>query len=250
MRGGERQPGNQCFGGGFTPAVRGGGPDPVDDCGTEGSPPRVRGGGVAATSPGKTRHGFTPACAGRGPAPGGSSSLRRVHPRVCGEGTYRERDVRLRVHPRVCGEGHVWVMAVVAPLGSPPRVRGGAVAPASPLRHQGSPPRVRGGGPSFGDRWGSGSPPRVRGGDPGALVGDGHGVHPPCAGRGIDHQRQTRTLGSPRVCGEGALTGRSDLTRLCGFTPTCAGRGGTFPVSTQPCKRVHPRVCGEEGRFS
>ena len=151
-----------------------------------GSPPRVRGkaGGVRTI---QRRPGITPACAGKS-AP-------------CAGDLPRRQD-----HPRVCGEKSVQLMLYAMSPGSPPRVRGKALAAHEPVPAPGITParagkrltalqarltrgdHPRACGEKHCDRRGTelagGSPPRVRGKDLARREPGGHaGITPARAGK-------------------------------------------------------------------
>jgi len=110
-----------------------------------GSPPRVRG-GVFHDFKHAAAGGITPACAGRSQP-------------------FPQRNAHNGDHPRVCGEEGPFPFPSPFPLGSPPRVRGGA---AKEPPHQ-----------------------------------PGEGITPACAGRSILKPNSLmRMKDHPRVCGE------------------------------------------------
>ena len=152
--------------------------------------------------------GITPACAGKRINESNFTEFVEDHPRVCGE-KYFVRDCR-QIKP-----------------GSPPRVRGKAVADID--SH---------------------------------MVG---GITPACAGKSLlSARRKPRPRDHPRVCGEklyfapevlGTLgspprvRGKVPITVSKvppdGITPACAGkRPGSCPTAWPG--RDHPRVCGEK----
>ena len=52
---------------------------------------------------------------------------------------------------------------------------------------------------------------------------------------------------SPRVRGKAA--GRPGATERRGITPACAGKSGQL-IFSRPCKKDHPRVCGEKAALA
>ena len=228
MRGREGQPGRVERGTGITPAyagksrpaviIAGHFRDHPRVCGEErkrkkltgwqrGSPPRMRGRGRFPTL--RFRHiGITPAYAGKSFRHHGREYVRQDHPRVCGEEEFGQQ-------------------LVLQAEGSPPRMRGRAVALGCVLS------------------W--------------------LGITPAYAGKRAPFQKMS-TLGRdhPRVCGEEApkkkksshgqgspprMRGRAvtaDFLLLkFGITPAYAGKSHPATPTTSG-GRDHPRVCGEE----
>ena len=158
----------------------------IPTVGKRGSPPRVRGKAIAG-DPVIARPRITPACAGKRSV---GQARRAAH----------------KDHPRVCGEKNHVVSAVIAFVGSPPRVRGKVPQ-----------------GQQFMRAW---------------------RITPACAGKRLvglvswqskeDHPRvcgekprrrwaQSLPLGSPpRVRGKGCAA--PSMLFLCRITPACAGK--------------------------
>ena len=131
-----------------------------------------------------------------------------------------------RDHPRVCGENPWFGIDGNNQTGSPPRVRGKPVSPATSRR-------------------------RSR-------------ITPACAGKTIPLPAwQVQNKDHPRVCGENFPDGKASLPhagsppRVRGkqkntkssifasrITPACAGKT-CATCSARPAKTDHPRVCGE-----
>ena len=175
-----------------------------------GSPPRVRG-KDCVRSLYVVLFRITPACAGKSRPKEAPAASDRDHPRVCGEKLLCSRATR-------------------AQAGSPPRVRGKAVAqlfseqfqritPAcagksaaasSSAMPRGDHPRVCGekGGGRYHVNMNQGSPPRVRGKGVNLLVFPfKNGITPACAGKSRDKANLTAApWDHPRVCGEKYLT--------------------------------------------
>ena len=151
-----------------------------------GSPPRVRGKLVVFGCV-RFAAGITPACAGK----------THIAPRLF---------LTFRDHPRVCGENCVSSTVPPAKRGSPPRVRGKLLYPASKNILPGITPACAGktnyGAEGQGHGWDHprvcgendaaaelhipelGSPPRVRGKPPEAMGRErGEGITPACAGK-------------------------------------------------------------------
>ena len=114
---------------------------------------------------------------------------------------------------------------------------------------------------------GTGSPPRMRGKDAGCFVNhEKHRITPACAGKSLSVPTHGSRPGDhPRVCGEKGLDGapagsglgsppRMRGKALCNavdssrrrITPACAGKSPR-PAPPTPCRRDHPRMCGEKG---
>ena len=196
----------------------------------KGSPPRVR--GKECPMPDlRLGAGITPACAGK-----------RVR---ADRQWHKDRD-----HPRVCGEkvSSAALMMIVA--GSPPRVRGKAVAAYNSVAAEGITPACAGkstlrktAGSTYRDHprvcgekaaeraevgKGRGSPPRVRGKViPPLVVSPLTGDHPRVCGEKVVQLRPiSQRVGSPpRVRGKGVEnSGNLCLTRI---TPACAGKSGS-----------------------
>ena len=154
--------------------------------------------------------GITPAHAGKSLIESCGSTGKKDHPRVCGE---------------KCGVAEYF------------------------LDHLGSPPHVRGKGIQQGDCW--------------VAVG----ITPAYAGKRESRQQDRTTIWDhPRTCGEkenaeamrvqfqgspprmrGKGGGASHIVAVLGITPAHAGKSGQQP-SARPCRRDHPRVCGEKVR--
>ena len=153
----------------------------------KGSPPRVRGKGLVilqALPAGR----ITPACAGKSGCPPGSLPGTQDHPRVCGEKNFN-------------------LLQKNQLKGSPPRVRGKALALS-------------------GCRW---MP----------------GITPACAGKRINGEGSVERIEDhPRVCGE-KLVEMVLFVVLLWITPACAGKSHSSSLLTYS-KKDHPRVCGEK----
>ena len=154
-------------------------------------------------------------------------------------------------HPRVCGENARRAARQCVHGGSSPRVRGKRFIVCFPFGSWGSSPRVRG--------------------KPNAIVAlnSARGLIPACAGktrrRAASHSAPTA---HPRVCGENQnrenflrchrgssprVRGKRDEDSFsgsaAGLIPACAGK--TFVQGISGCiQEAHPRVCGENERFS
>ena len=176
-----------------------------------GSPPRVRG-KVLYKDARCDMTRITPACAGK-----------RVR---ADRQWHKDRD-----HPRVCGEkvSSAALMMIVA--GSPPRVRGKAVAAYNSVAAEGITPACAGkstlrktAGSTYRDH------PRVCGEKAAerAEVGKGRGSPPRVRGK------ENRAAGN---------------VQLSGITPACAGKRLTG-APTFPPQQDHPRVCGEKTKES
>ena len=172
-----------------------------------GSPPHMRGKGKPDPEP-RREHRITPAHAGKRPQFSARCACREDHPRVCGE--------KKRVSVTAC-----------ALLGSPPRMRGKAMA----LRHGATATRIT----------------------------------PAHAGKRRDtHRYDTRFRDHPRTCGEKGLIplvvspgpkspphmrGKGGVFGLEGFvrgiTPAYAGKSLQSGYRRHR-SRDHPRVCGEK----
>ena len=172
-----------------------------------GSPPRVRG-KVTILCDGNYNPGITPACAGK---------------RLC----YFHVCLFVQDHPRVCGEKVLPASWRLPALGSPPRVRGKALAPAPTI--------------------------------------DIIGITPACAGKSFLLLLQCFLLRDhPRVCGEkahqsapsfrirgspprvrGKAFTKSFEEHGFGITPACAGKRKVIALPSLHAKD-HPRVCGEK----
>ena len=93
-----------------------------------GSPPRMRGKESSITCAARSVR-ITPAHAGKRQSRCRHRSARWDHPRACGEKRWPPRARHTRQdHPRACGEKRTLVGFSVASLGSPPRMRGKALA--------------------------------------------------------------------------------------------------------------------------
>ena len=151
----------------------------------------------------------------------------RITPACAGKSTKSRNAIRSRWdHPRMCGEKNIWVADVTTSIGSPPHVRGKAIAQTSSCRRTGITPAYA--GKSFvsffhcttfwdhprvcGEKVGgisarsccTGSPPRMRGKESHARrKRQAHGITPACAGKSSRPDRpSTGLLDHPRVCGE------------------------------------------------
>ena len=172
---------------GITPACAGkSGSSRHCEMSQKGSPPRVRGKGPENV-PVRVSGRITPACAGKSTA---------SSPSVC----------HLRDHPRVCGEKSLTLEGGFSLIGSPPRVRGKALAVLTVM----------------------------------VVLG----ITPACAGkRLLVHGRACRPWDHPRVCGEkrfaemtyrfhagspprvrGKGGGSGGGASIVGITPACAGK--------------------------
>ena len=176
-----------------------------------GSPPRVRG-KVTRPTRFKGIDGITPACAGK-----------RTRT-FCGAGFFGD-------HPRVCGEKLLCSRATRAQAGSPPRVRGKAVAQLFSEQFQRITPACAGKSAAAS----SSAMPR--------------GDHPRvCGEKMLVNLPESSSKGSPpRVRGKGRWT--VSRQHEPGITPACAGKRRQSPcISFQEWD--HPRVCGEKQRQS
>ena len=159
---------------------------PGQGCGHAGSPPHVRGKEGRPHKEGAVA-GITPACAGkRNPS---------------GRKTTRARD-----HPRMCGEKYKSRRKDASAQGSPPHVRGKAMAQISRSEGGGDHPRMCGEKCLKGVmmHFLSGSPPHVRGKgcvrDAAAAV---QGITPACAGKSMCRVcLRCLVRDHPRMCGE------------------------------------------------
>ena len=199
--------------------------------------------------PAGCRVGITPAYAGKSPLRRRSSPSGRDHPRVCGEKQGQKDSILNR-------------------LGSPPRMRGKAMAGAPQGGLAGITPayagksRIRAGhwaasgdhprvcGEKLGLAWSiagvAGSPPRMRGKAP-PLINSLTivGITPAYAGKSwhfIMNNKSDRD--HPRVCGEKHQY-QCDGCWDKGITPAYAGKSepGTQGLRKE---RDHPRMCGEK----
>ena len=169
-----------------------------------GSPPRVR--GKRDDEVGGLQGGrLTPACAGKTLVFTECRLIGRAHPRVCGENGGSLFPVPW-AHPRVCGENALVEASPLAPIGSPPRVRG---------KHVRRPP-----------------PPRER------------GLTPACAGKTRRALAPTGAdEAHPRVCGENwSFTVPSPY--CAGSPPRVRGKRGRPSIRTVPC-RLTPACAGK-----
>ena len=217
-----------------------------------GSPPRVRGKGIQVRMHG-IAHGITPACAGK-------RTKQVVSGQTSGD------------HPRVCGEKYFVTLPGFSVAGSPPRVRGKAyedsgftpaerITPACAGKSREHPHKTR---------QDVGSPPRVRGKVFNTRPKKcDRRITPACAGKSVTYVcRDRRGWDHPRVCGEKSIFRRQRAQHLGSpprvrgkgldnvlfwtrmrITPACAGKSRAWPGTT-PCRRDHPRVCGEKPRVA
>ena len=151
-------------------------------------------------------------------------------------------------HPRVCGEKARMAVSCFAIRGSPPRVRGKAVAACDTCQARGITPACAGKraltlnlaalvkdhprvcgekcitlSPTFASK---GSPPRVRGkGACGACEIDDEGITPACAGKSKVVNESVRIpQDHPRVCGEKSPWLKERLS-ASGSPPRVRGKG-------------------------
>ena len=174
---------------------------------SSGSPPRVRGKVVFSLSRPLCGR-ITPACAGK----------RRI------VGNYERATTD---HPRVCGEKIILSRLATLAAGSPPRVRGKALAVAHVLMRGRITPACAGKSSRRPDH-----PCRRR-------------DHPRVCGEKLTLRRRTiHEFGSPpRVRGKGAGSGAEK--KAYGITPACAGKSDG-PLKAAAAGWDHPRVCGEK----
>ena len=232
-----------------------------------GSSPRMRGAQVARRAH-LLAHGIIPAYAGStGPAASGRSCA-RDHPRVCGE--HRPRGYGSRrlpgSSPRMRG-APLTSRQVFSNLGIIPAYAGSTWSARASLGKSWDHPRVCGEhrGSSMSAPRRRGSSPRMRGAPP--LPRHSHcgaGIIPAYAGSTRGHAGPARDAADhPRVCGEhrallylpahfsgssprmrGARLGDWLAASVPGIIPAYAGSTRTRTRSG-PCRRDHPRVCGE-----
>ena len=151
----------------------------------------------------------------------------RITPACAGKSPFLQQDKTPNWdHPRMCGEKHCLVLLPLAPMGSPPHVRGKAgacnrsrslcrITPAcagkrhrtlSKLSGLEDHPRVCGEkkSGSAATACSSGSPPHVRGKENHAWrKRQAHGITPACAGKSpFLQQDKTPNWDHPRMCGE------------------------------------------------
>ena len=168
----------------------------------------------------------------------------------------------------MCGEKIRAVSATTASVGSPPRVRGKGIqvrmhgiahgiTPACAGKSREHPHKTR---------QDVGSPPRVRGKVFNTRPKKcDRRITPACAGKSVTYVcRDRRGWDHPRVCGEKSIFRRQRAQHLGSpprvrgkgldnvlfwtrmrITPACAGKSRAWPGTT-PCRRDHPRVCGEK----
>ena len=172
-----------------------------------GSPPRVRGTVISEDINDNTFR-ITPACAG-------NSSLHPLRPQA-------RRD-----HPRVCGEQFCKLFYGVCIVGSPPRVRGTALARKGGALSKGITPACAGNRGMRGyARVCEGDHPRVCGEQGVRLIFDSFNPGSPPRVRGTVMPEELRPV----------------LNRI---TPACAGNS-PYPPRLRGNARDHPRVCGEQ----
>ena len=196
-------------------------------------------------------------------------SVRGITPACAGK-RYTSTDARYRArdHPRVCGEKVYKYGCTVSRTGSPPRVRGKVLRHTAGIQCRGITPACAGksirGFRLYASRK---DHPRVCGEKSGASAQDtaGRGITPACAGKSVTYVcRDRRGWDHPRVCGEKSIFRRQRAQHLGSpprvrgkgldnvlfwtrmrITPACAGKSRAWPGTT-PCRRDHPRVCGEK----
>ena len=176
-----------------------------------GSSPRVRGTGSRPDA-GTGGIRFIPACAGNGGWWAACPIHRSVHPRVCGERS------RPRRPPTTC-------------CGSSPRVRGTAKEYSEGLMVWRFIPACAGNGQRIIQH-----PPR-------------RPVHPRVCGERAPARalHQFHFGSSPRVRGTACLPRTCQIGAR--FIPACAGNGVEREAPLQS-SAVHPRVCGERGKYA
>ena len=131
----------------------------------------------------------------------------------------------------MCGEQHIPALVVAKLHGSPPRVRGTGLGAIEELGWPRITPACAGNRAPYVDRCVAyGDHPRVCGEQPGRPAADRASIGSP-----------------PRVRG----TVRYDIVRKgsIGITPACAGNSPDYWEVTQD-QSDHPRVCGEQCRYS
>ena len=135
------------------------------------------------------------------------------------------------VHPRVCGEQDLAPIDQKLPVGSSPRVRGTALLPVPGTSRSRFIPACAGNRSS------------------GLSQSSAITVHPRVCGEQLVPivGRVGAAGSSPRVRGTAATSGRN--LSLCRFIPACAGNRSETRTETVRCP-VHPRVCGEQIKFS
>ena len=199
------------------------------------------------------RVGITPACAGK-------SNAALLRP-VAG-----------RDHPRVCGEKPALPPGVLAPPGSPPRMRGKAVVGVLRVNHLGITPAYAGKRQSHqhsmnqrrdhprvcgekvsksdGDGQVGGSPPRMRGKvTPAAVENYFNGITPACAGKSAGSRPCCRRgQDHPRVCGEKSTTSE-DAGSLPGSPPRMRGKVVAVHERTSN-ERITPAYAGKRTLFT
>ena len=156
--------------------------------------------------------GITPACAGKRHCP-------------------RFRPGKTRDHPRVCGEKLGLCLLCIRCLGSPPRMRGKAVA----TRKEAESIRIT---PAYAGKSGANR-----------LQAGNAQDHPRvCGEKDCFFNSPLSTEGSPpRMRGKVTLDQIADESG--GITPAYAGKRKTIPQKL-PGGRDHPRVCGEKSSTS
>ena len=181
---------------------------------------------------GRVRHavhrfvGITPACAGKRCQLVHAYDDGWDHPRVCGEKSSRGRD-----YPRVCGEKVEEHDAAFLARGSPPRMRGKAIAQTSSCRRTGITPAYAG-------------KSRLC-----YVLGCFCKDHPRvCGEKKVMRGAKDKRMGSPPHV-RGKAQDLTDRQPVCWITPACAGK--------RRCKAAfcawfwdHPRMCGEKASHS
>ena len=176
-----------------------------------GSSPRVRGKRAPPSWAGHQGR-LIPACAGKTPSTDGRSSAEAAHPRVCGENMPR-------------------VNLCTNPGGSSPRVRGKPGIRPRPLQERRLIPAC------------AGKTPRAL---PSVCPCS---AHPRVCGENLrkSAHMSAGSGSSPRVRGKPTWSAGSGVDY--GLIPACAGKTSRTEESGSGC-RAHPRVCGENHRFS
>ena len=217
----------------------------------QGPSPRVRG-SPHQVGRGVGRHGSIPACAGKprlpvqmggspqGPSPRVRGSLHAFLPSRYAPGSIpacagkpsvvRSRDPTSRVHPRVCGEAGRAAWTGPCRRGPSPRVRGSRHAAQGRHHHRGSIPACAGKPSSRWRRWRAGT------------------VHPRVCGEAGDAPWPEYLARGPSPRVRGSRAGPPSGAGLGGSIPACAGKPRAEDL-VRPARQVHPRVCGEAGRF-
>ena len=212
-----------------------------------GSPPHVRGKGQTG-GPDPGVGGITPACAGKSRQAGVEHGVPRDHPRMCGE--------------KIPENSMLFLGG-----GSPPHVRGKAMAEFGEILSPGITPACAGkregndhGGRSGGDHPrmcgekpapsnhpvpSGGSPPHVRGkGEAFLVMCAGTGITPACAGKrtGSVHDRLS-VRDHPRMCGEKLVEGVQDAVEW-GSPPHVRGKVSGL-VFCRPPSGITPACAGK-----